>query len=83
MKIADGVCMTAEQITSTLEQASQILLEHGVYTSAWPAGMLKVRDWLRSRRTRRSADQAAMHYLSLLVSDISDRAEARRKAERE
>jgi hypothetical protein len=82
MKIADGVCMTAEQITSTLEQASQILLEHGVYTSAWPAGMLKVRDWLRSRRTRRSADQAAMCYLDLLVSDIADRAEARRKSER-
>lgn len=69
MKIADGLCMTGLQIRKLLDDADTFLKFNSV-TDNHPSLWLDVRDWLRSRRSTRTAAQAAAHYLDLLGKKI-------------
>lgn len=72
MKIADGTCMNSAEIRRILEDAETLLMDRGVILSPSRRDHIRprVRDWLRSKRTKRSPRQAALCYLNFLSEDI-------------
>lgn len=70
MKIHDGKSMTAGEIRRAIDEAKEILDRLGVKVSASDLRWLEVRDWLITRRTKRSARQAALCYLDIVKDDL-------------